>query len=40
MGEKLLVILIVILTTIVMGIFTYKAYKKENYCSGCKRHKK
>lgn len=39
MGEKHLVISIVVLTVIFMLIFCYRTYKNENYCSKCKKHK-
>jgi hypothetical protein len=40
MNEKILTIIIVFLTVIIMGIVTFRSFKKENYCCGCKRHQK
>lgn len=39
MKERFLVISIVALTVIIMVIFSYKTFKKENYCSKCKKNK-
>jgi len=39
MGEKTLVILIVLLTAMIMGIFSYRAFKNKSYCSKCKKNK-
>jgi hypothetical protein len=39
MNEKKLVILIVILTAVIMIIFSCKVFKRKNYCSKCKKNK-
>jgi len=39
MNEKKIVILIVIVTVAIMVFFSYKAFKRKNYCSKCKKNK-